>query len=100
MDAFTEADRDRAIDTMRATESSSAKLDELRRGMHARLDTIERRQRTMARRMPTKTAKAIVDSLSKRAALLLGIGIMLGSALGGAAIELARRLIASALGVH
>lgn len=92
MDSFTEQDRSRAIDTLRNTDA-----------MNTRLETIERRQRIMAhriRRLPVTTTQAIVGSLSKRAAIVLGIGIVLGSALGGAALELVRRLIASLLTVH
>jgi hypothetical protein len=69
--------------------------------MHARLQAIERRQRIAARRqraLPAAVSAAIASSLTKRAAIVLGIGIMLGSALGGAAIELGRRLLALALG--
>jgi hypothetical protein len=71
--------------------------------MLARLETLERRQRVMARRqlhMPAAVAKSMASLLSKRVAIVLGVGIMLGSALGGAALELARRLLAWALAVH
>ena len=85
MESFTDADRERSIE------------------MYGMLQAIERRQRIAARRqreLPETLSRTMAAALTKRAALVLGIGIMLGSALGGAALELARRLIALALGAH
>jgi len=78
VDSFTEADRDRM------------------REMVTRLDTVERRQRITLRRVkavPELTAAAIVKAVAKRGLILIGVGIALGSALGGAGIELVRAAI-------
>lgn len=92
MESFTEADRNRAIRTMGLTESVNARLDSLERGQRQ----ILRRQRRVA----PAVAKAISQTITRRAAVLLGVGVMIGSALGGAAIELVRRLFALALTGH
>lgn len=89
---YTDADRERAIAILRKVEHVST-----------RLETVERQQRRTLRYQravaPT-VAKAIVGAVSKRAALLLAAGMMLGSALGGAAMELARKLVVTALAGH
>jgi hypothetical protein len=68
-----------------------------------RLAALERGQRVSLRRirrLPDLTATAIVLAVSKRALLLIGIGIAIGSALGGAGIEVARQMVAKAMGGH
>jgi len=70
--------------------------------MSARLDFLARSQQVSLRRLrrlPDLTATAIVAAVSKRVLIFLGIGIALGSALGGAGVEVARKLVAIALGV-
>jgi uncharacterized protein involved in exopolysaccharide biosynthesis len=92
VEAFTEADRERTISIQRRTDS-----------MAARLESIERRQRSALRHQRTiapAVAKAIAGAISRRAVFLLAAGMVLGSALGGAAMELARKLVLSALAGH
>lgn len=87
MDAFTDADRDRAIASLSLTQNVIARMETLERGQRMML----RRQR----RVPTAVGKHIAEAISKKAALLIAVGIVIGSALGGAAMELARQLILS-----
>lgn len=64
----------------------------------ARLALLERNQRISLRRMrrlPDLTATAMVKAVSKRALFFIGLGIAIGSALGGAGIELAKTLVAT-----
>jgi uncharacterized protein involved in exopolysaccharide biosynthesis len=68
--------------------------------MAQRLVSLERGQRAIMRRqraIAPAVARSITSAVSRRAALLLAAGMMLGSALGGAAMELARKLVATAL---
>ncbi len=68
--------------------------------MAERLEQIERGQRRIAlrqRHMPARVTKALTEAMTRRAALLIAAGIILGSALGGAAMELARKLVTSVL---
>jgi len=65
-----------------------------------RIEILERGQRISLkriRRLPDLTATAIVKAVSKRAMILIGLGIALGSLLGGAGIEVARKVAAAAL---
>jgi len=72
--------------------------------MMERIEHLERGQRISLkriRRLPDLTATAIVKAVSKRALFLIGVGIALGSLLGGAGIEVARKMVAAALaGAH
>lgn len=68
--------------------------------MMERIEILERGQRISLkriRRLPDLTATAIVKAVSKRAMILIGLGIALGSLLGGAGIEVARKVAAAAL---
>ena len=68
--------------------------------MNGRLGLLERGQRISLRRLrrvPNLTATSIVRAVSRRALVLIGLGIALGSLLGGAGIELARKLVQAAL---
>lgn len=78
MDAFTEADRERALETLRLLEDNRRQL----------------------RAMPRRVARRVVTSVSKRALILIGLGMMLGSLLGGAASGVAREMVIRALGGH
>jgi hypothetical protein len=72
-------------------------------GLMERLTALERSQRVSLRRirrLPDLTATAIVKAVGKRAMFLIGVGIAIGSALGGAGIEVARKLVASAWGIR
>lgn len=44
------------------------------------------------RRLPRRTTHAILRALSRRALVLIGVGIVIGSALGGAGMAVARTL--------
>ena len=71
--------------------------------MNGRIELLARGQRVSLkrlRRLPDLTATAIVRAVSKRALILIGLGIAIGSALGGAGIELAKSLVASAMGAR
>jgi len=71
------------------------------REMIGRIELLERGQRVSLRRirrLPDLTATAMVRAVSKRALVLIGLGIAIGSVLGGAGFEAARKLISSALG--
>jgi hypothetical protein len=71
--------------------------------MATRSGALERNQRVSLRRirrLPDLTATAIVQAVGKRALLLIGAGIAIGSALGGAGIELVRSLILQYLARH
>lgn len=69
----------------------AAVREERRRGHTFRVVSLRRLRRT-----PDLTATAIIQAINKRALVLVGIGIAIGSALGGAGFELARRVIVSA----
>lgn len=63
--------------------------------MATRIAAIERGQRVSLRRirrLPDLTATAIVKAVGRRALILIGIGIALGSALGSVGIELVRAI--------
>lgn len=70
----------------------SAKIEQVLRG--------QRYERRALRRVPSKTAAEITSSVSKRAAILIGVGVMVGSALGGAGSELVRKIALALFGVH
>lgn len=57
---------------------------------------LERGQRVSLRRirrLPDLTATAIVQAVGKRALILIGVGMAIGSALGGAGTELVRAAV-------
>jgi hypothetical protein len=91
VDGFNDDDRLRSIENVSRLDAMSDRLDSLARSQQVSLRRL--------RRLPDLTATAIVAAVSKRALIFLGIGIALGSALGGAGVELARKLVAIALGV-
>ena len=65
--------------------------------MRTALAGLERGQRVSLRRMrrlPDLTATCIVRAVGKRALILIGIGMALGSAAGGATTELIRAAVA------
>jgi hypothetical protein len=64
-------------------------LAEVRKGQRVSLRRI--------RRLPDLTATAIVRAVSRRSLVLIGIGIAIGSAAGGAGIELVRKWFAAYL---
>ena len=71
--------------------------------MNARLEQVlrgQRYERRALRRVPAKTAAEITSSVSKRSAILIGVGVMVGSALGGAGSELVRKIVLTLFGVH
>lgn len=86
MEGFTDADRYRAIETDKAIAEMSAELAAVKQGQRVSLRRI--------RRLPDLTATAIAQAVGKRALLLIGAGIAIGSALGGVGTELARALAA------
>ncbi len=90
VEGFNERDRERAIHLETGLSEMSDRIALLERGQRVGLRRI--------RKLPDLTAAAIVRAISKRALILIGIGIAIGSALGGAGIELAKALVASALG--
>lgn len=82
MDGFTDADRTRAIEMAQYLAT-----------MTTRLARIEYRQSVVARRvrrLPKLVANEVVRGISKRTMILIGMGIAIGSALGGVGIELVR----------
>lgn len=82
MDSFTSEDRERLID------------------VDSRVGALERSQRISLRRLrrlPDHTATAIVKAVSRRVLIWVGIGIVLGSLLGGSGIELVRAMIPTIL---
>lgn len=92
MDGFNQDDRRDASEAYNRIEAMSEQIARLERGQRVSLRRL--------RRLPDLTAAAIVAAVSKRALLLIGLGIALGSLLGGAGIEVARRLAAVALGAR
>lgn len=66
----------------------------------AKLERQQRRILRMQRAAGPAVAKAIVEAVGRRAMLLLAAGMIMGSALGGAAMELARKLVITALAGH
>jgi len=89
VDGFTEGDRDRTIEIEKGITAMNGRLELLERDQRVSLKRI--------RRLPDLTATAIVKAVSKRALFLIGLGIALGSLLGGAGIEVARKMVAAAL---
>lgn len=66
--------------------------------MATRIASLEKAQRVSLRRirrLPDLTATAIVKAVGRRAFILIGAGIAIGSALGGVGIELVRAVAAS-----
>lgn len=105
MDGFTEADRERMLESLRNDGAHAAQLEQLRRTMGQKLDTLEANQRRTMRRQARvapvdRIADAIEAKIRRRWLLVLGAGMMLGSALGGATGEIVRKLVQNALGVH
>lgn len=85
MDGFSDADRTRSIDTDQAVATMSTQIAALERNQRVSLRRI--------RRLPDLTATAIVQAVGKRALLLIGAGIAIGSALGGVGTELVRAIV-------
>jgi hypothetical protein len=87
-------------DDLSQIERSIKQSDTLERVME-RLELLERGQRVSLRRirrLPDLTATAIVNAITRRALVYIGVGIAIGSAFGGAGIELAKKAIAMAIG--
>lgn len=78
MDGFTDADR-------RKQEEHGEMIAALERNQRVSLRRI--------RRLPDLTATAIVQAVGKRALILIGIGMAIGSTLGGVGTELVRALV-------
>jgi hypothetical protein len=89
VEGFNEGDRERARELEAAVKEIATQLVDVRRGQRVSLKRM--------RRLPDITATAIVRAVGKRALLLIGIGIGLGSLLGGAGFEVARKLVVSVL---
>lgn len=71
------------------------------RTMDERLERLEQTQRLLARNQRRQTAKVIAGIQSvvvKRAALLIGSGVLIGSALGSSAADLVRAGVLKLLG--
>jgi hypothetical protein len=85
VDGFSDADRTRSIDTDQAVATMSTQIAALERNQRVSLRRI--------RRLPDLTATAIVQAVGKRALLLIGAGIAIGSALGGVGTELVRAIV-------
>lgn len=74
--------------------------------MSTRIAQLEQGQRVIAkrvRRLPAIVSAEILRAVSKRTLILIGLGMALGSALGGAGIELVRAGVAQvirAMGPH
>lgn len=94
MEQFSDNDRERTIDLLRKLEAVDAKVDRM---LDRQAHTM-RLQRRLAKTITSEVVKQITASVSKRALFLIGLGMMIGSAMGGAAMELARQLVARALG--
>lgn len=73
-----------------------ARLDDWRESVDLELAMLSRRQR----RLPVMVARAVMKTASRRAAIVLGIGVLLGQALGAGAGELVRRAFSYLLGNH
>lgn len=92
MDGFNDDDRRAAIATEARIAAMAAQLEQLERTQLAALRRI--------RRLPDLTAAAIVAAVSKRALFLIGLGIAVGSALGGAGVEVARKAAMALMGAR
>lgn len=69
--------------------------------MDERLDRIDQAQRLLARNQRRQTAKivaSITQAIVRRAALLIGVGVLVGSALGQSAADLVRAALLKMLG--
>lgn len=95
MDGFNDDDRRYAMELEARLQTMSDRLTLLEQGQRVSLRRI--------RRLPDLTATAIVlavgRSVGKKALLLIGLGIALGAALGGAGAALVQRIVAWALKV-
>jgi hypothetical protein len=52
------------------------------------------------RRIPSRTVRRAVAAIGKRGALLIGIGVMIGQVLGGAATPIVQKIITTLFGAH
>jgi len=68
-------------------------VDEKLSGLEAGQSKILRRQHRLS-----VLVRGVAAALTRRAAFLIGIGVLIGSALGSSASELVRRLVLTALG--
>jgi electron transfer flavoprotein alpha subunit len=95
VDGFNDDDRRYAMELEARLQTMSDRLTLLEQGQRVSLRRI--------RRLPDLTATAIVlavgRSVGKKALLLIGLGIALGAALGGAGAALVQRIVAWALKV-
>lgn len=78
---YTDSDRQRAIDTLARVEDAVQAIETLRTETKAGM-----------RRIPRRTTRVLSQALSRRALVLVGVGLVLGSALGGAGMAVARAL--------
>ena len=84
-EGFTVDDHDR----LARVESALSTLAEA----HARLAAVQRR-------LPGRVARQVEIKVSRRGAVLIAVGVMIGSAVGNLGGDVVRRLVLQLIGVH